>query len=98
MSSETVGDHVLRRLREWGVEQVFAYPGDGINGIVAAFGRAGDQPRFVQSRHEEMSAFQAVGYGVPRRGRRAPVAAQRAGPGLPHGRRPAGAHRGDHPE
>ncbi|MCE0762623.1 thiamine pyrophosphate-requiring protein [Pseudonocardia kujensis] len=60
--AETVGDHVLRRLREWGVEQVFAYPGDGINGIVAAFGKADDSPRFIQSRHEEMSAFEAVGY------------------------------------
>jgi pyruvate dehydrogenase (quinone) len=60
--AETVGDQVLARLREWGVEQVFAYPGDGINGLVAAFGRAGDRPAFIQSRHEEMSAFQAVGY------------------------------------
>jgi pyruvate dehydrogenase (quinone) len=60
--AETVGDHVLARLREWGVEQVFAYPGDGINGIVAAFGKANDRPAFIQSRHEEMSAFQAVGY------------------------------------
>jgi pyruvate dehydrogenase (quinone) len=60
--AETVGDYVLRRLREWGVEQVFAYPGDGINGLVAAFGKADDAPRFIQSRHEEMSAFAAVGY------------------------------------
>jgi len=60
--AETVGDQVLARLREWGVEQVFAYPGDGINGIVTAFGRADDRPAFIQSRHEEMSALQAVGY------------------------------------
>lgn len=60
--SQTVGDHLLQRLRDWGVTQVFGYPGDGINGIVSAFGRANDDPRFVQSRHEEMSAFQAVGY------------------------------------
>src|SRR5215213_8267367 len=60
--SETVGDQVLARLREWGVEQVFAYPGDGINGIIAAFGKADDSPSFIQSRHEEMSAFEAVGY------------------------------------
>ena len=42
--------------------QVFGYPGDGINGILGAFSRADDQPRFIQSRHEEMSAFEAVGY------------------------------------
>ncbi|MFC9471724.1 thiamine pyrophosphate-requiring protein [Nocardia sp. NPDC056952] len=60
--SMQVADYVLARLREWGVGQVFAYPGDGINGLVAAFGRAENSPRFVQSRHEEMSAFQATGY------------------------------------
>ncbi|MEU0247937.1 thiamine pyrophosphate-requiring protein [Streptomyces sp. NPDC006235] len=60
--STKVSDHVLERLREWGVEQVFGYPGDGINGLLAAWGRAENEPRFVQSRHEEMSAFQAVGY------------------------------------
>jgi pyruvate dehydrogenase (quinone) len=60
--AQTVGDYVLQRLREWDVQQVFAYPGDGINGLVAAFGKADNQPRFVQARHEEMAAFAAVGY------------------------------------
>lgn len=60
--SHTVADEVLSRLREWGVEYVFGYPGDGINGLVAAFGRSGNDPRFVQARHEEMSAFEATGY------------------------------------
>jgi pyruvate dehydrogenase (quinone) len=60
--SRTVGDHLLERLREWDVEQVFAYPGDGINGIVVGFGKADNVPRFVQTRHEEMAAFAAVGY------------------------------------
>lgn len=60
--AQTVGDYVIQRLRDWGVEQVFGYPGDGINGIIAAFGEADNRPRFVQSRHEEMAAFQAVGY------------------------------------
>src|SRR6478752_7657775 len=58
----TVADRLLERLREWGVEHVFGYPGDGINGILGAFSRAGDRPRFIQARHEEMSALQAVGY------------------------------------
>jgi pyruvate dehydrogenase (quinone) len=60
--STKVSDHILQRLREWGVDHVFGYPGDGINGLLAAWGRAENQPRFVQSRHEEMSAFEAVGY------------------------------------
>ena len=41
--ADTVADVLLARLREWGVAQVFAYPGDGINGLLAAWGRA--QPR-----------------------------------------------------
>ncbi|WP_020672854.1 thiamine pyrophosphate-requiring protein [Amycolatopsis nigrescens] len=60
--SETVADYLLQRLRDWQVPQVFGYPGDGINGLVAAFAKAGNEPRFVQARHEEMAAFQAVGY------------------------------------
>ena len=62
MAAPTVADYLLERLRAWDVEAVFAYPGDGINGILAAWGRADNQPKFVQSRHEEMSAFEAVGY------------------------------------
>lgn len=60
--TSTVADRLLQRLLEWDVEQVFGYPGDGINGILGAFSRAGDRPRFIQSRHEEMSAFEAVGF------------------------------------
>src|SRR5205807_5472913 len=62
MSKHEVGDYLLERLRAWGVQHVFAFPGDGINGILAAWGRADNQPVFIQSRHEEMSAFEAVGY------------------------------------
>jgi pyruvate dehydrogenase (quinone) len=62
MSKQEVGDNLLERLRAWDVRHVFAYPGDGINGILAAWGRADNQPMFIQSRHEEMSAFEAVGY------------------------------------
>ena len=62
MSKQEVSDYLLERLRTWGVEHVFGYPGDGINGILAAFGRADNKPMFIQSRHEEMSAFEAVGY------------------------------------
>ncbi len=58
----TVADYVLERLRDWDVDKVFAYPGDGINGLLGAFGRADDDPAFIQARHEEMAAFEAVGY------------------------------------
>ncbi|WKG02699.1 thiamine pyrophosphate-requiring protein [Mycolicibacterium sp. HK-90] len=61
--SQTVAEFVLDRLRQWDVPQVFGYPGDGINGLVAAFGK--DQsagPQFIQTRHEEMAALAATGY------------------------------------
>ncbi|AZM56678.1 thiamine pyrophosphate-requiring protein [Streptomyces sp. WAC 01529] len=80
--SVKVADHILERLRAWGVEQVFGYPGDGINGLLAAWGRAEDQPRFVQSRHEEMSAFEAVGYA--KFGKRLGVCVATSGPGAIH--------------
>jgi len=60
--STTVGDYVLQRLRDWGVEKVFGYAGDGINGLLSAWQKAENQPRFIQARHEEMAAFEAVGY------------------------------------
>src|SRR5690348_8588263 len=60
--AQQVADVVLSRLRDWGVRQVFGFPGDGINGLLAAWGRAEDNPQFVQARHEEMAAFSATGY------------------------------------
>ncbi|MFJ3653106.1 thiamine pyrophosphate-requiring protein [Streptomyces nigra] len=80
--STTVADHILERLRAWGVEHVFGYPGDGINGLLAAWGRAENRPRFVQSRHEEMSALQAVGYA--KFSGRVGVCAATSGPGAIH--------------
>ncbi|HEY7047954.1 MAG TPA: thiamine pyrophosphate-requiring protein [Jatrophihabitantaceae bacterium] len=60
--AQTVADVVLERLRAWDIRQVFGYPGDGINGLLAAWGRADNDPQFVQARHEEMAAFEAVGF------------------------------------
>lgn len=77
-----VSDYVLQRLREWEVEYVFAYPGDGINGLLAAWGRADNRPRFVQARHEEMAAFEAVGYA--KFSGRIGVCAATSGPGAIH--------------
>jgi pyruvate dehydrogenase (quinone) len=80
--AQTVADYLLSRLREWDVEHVFAFPGDGINGLLGAFGRADNQPQFVQSRHEEMSAFEAVGYA--KFSGKVGVCAATSGPGAIH--------------
>ena len=79
---QQVSDYLLQRLREWGVETVFAYAGDGINGLLAAWGRAEDRPRFIQPRHEEMAAFAAVGYA--KFTGRVGVCAATSGPGAIH--------------
>jgi pyruvate dehydrogenase (quinone) len=79
----TVADYSLERRREWGgVGQVFVSPGDGINGLVAARGRAESMPQFVQSRHEEMSAFEAVGFA--KFSGKVEVCAATSGPGAIH--------------
>jgi pyruvate dehydrogenase (quinone) len=80
--SQTVADFLLSRLREWNVRQVFGFPGDGINGLLAAWGRADDDPQFVQARHEEMAAFEAVGFA--KFGGGVGVCAATSGPGAIH--------------
>ena len=60
--SMTVGDFLLQRLSQWGVQRVYGYPGDGINGIMGAFGRSRNGIRFVQARHEELAAFMACAH------------------------------------
>jgi pyruvate dehydrogenase (quinone) len=62
--SQTVGDYLLDRLTTWGVNRIYGYPGDGINGLMGAFERSsnGKRPQFIQVRHEEMAAFMACGH------------------------------------
>jgi len=62
--SQTVSDFLLDRLATWGVERIYGYPGDGINGIIGAFERSSDgqRPQFTQVRHEEMAAFMACAH------------------------------------
>ncbi len=57
----TVSDYMLERLSAWGIRRAYGYPGDGINGLVGAFGRT-DAVEFIQARHEEMAAFMACGH------------------------------------
>ena len=57
--SQTVGAYLLQRLHENGIERVYGYPGDGINGIIGGFHEHGDDVEFVQVRHEEIAAFAA---------------------------------------
>ncbi|MEY9182913.1 pyruvate dehydrogenase (quinone) [Bradyrhizobium sp. USDA 326] len=60
--SQTVSDFIVQRLHQWGVRDIFGYPGDGINGVFGAMNRAEGRIGFVQARHEEMAAFMATAY------------------------------------
>src|ERR671939_1451788 len=53
---------ILDRLTKWGVKRVYGYPGDGINGLLGAFHKVGDELEFVQTRHEEIAAFAATAH------------------------------------
>jgi pyruvate dehydrogenase (quinone) len=61
---ELTADFALRRLRDWGIERIYGYPGDGINAFLGALDRAEEHggPQFIQARHEEMAAFMACGH------------------------------------
>jgi pyruvate dehydrogenase (quinone) len=60
--SVSVSDFLIQRLNEWGIRRIYGFPGDGINGIIGAIGRAGGKVQYVQVRHEEMSAFMACAH------------------------------------
>ncbi|GAB3012661.1 thiamine pyrophosphate-requiring protein [Bowmanella dokdonensis] len=60
--SKSVADFLVERLTKWGVNRVFGYPGEGINGILGALDKHQDSIRFIQARHEEMAAFMACAH------------------------------------
>jgi pyruvate dehydrogenase (quinone) len=63
MSAPNVSVFMLQRLRAWGVQRIYGYPGDGTNGLNLAFHEVGDEIEFVQVRHEELAAFAACAHG-----------------------------------
>lgn len=58
----TAADVMIETLIDWGVEVIFGFPGDGINGIFESIRTHADKINFVQVRHEEAAAFMATGY------------------------------------
>jgi pyruvate dehydrogenase (quinone) len=60
--AKTISDLIVERLIEWGVDTIFGFPGDGVDGFFEALRTHQDKLRFVQVRHEEAAAFAAVGY------------------------------------
>jgi pyruvate dehydrogenase (quinone) len=62
MSTPNVSGFMLERLKAWGVERIYGYPGDGSNGLNLAFHELGEEIEFVQVRHEELAAFAACAH------------------------------------
>jgi pyruvate dehydrogenase (quinone) len=60
--AKTVADKLVERLMAWGVDTVFGFPGDGINGVFEALRTHQEKIKFIQVRHEEAAAFAACGY------------------------------------
>src|SRR4051812_41532225 len=56
----TVAHFALERLKQHGVDRVFGYPGDGINGFLGALHES--ELEFIQTRHEEIAAFAATAH------------------------------------
>ncbi|HEY3741803.1 MAG TPA: thiamine pyrophosphate-dependent enzyme [Bryobacteraceae bacterium] len=60
--AKTTAELLVGRLIEWGVDTIFGFPGDGVNGIFEALRTNQEKIRFIQVRHEEAAAFAACGY------------------------------------
>jgi pyruvate dehydrogenase (quinone) len=58
----TVSEFLIDRLIAWGVRRIYGYPGDGINGIIAALHAREGAIDFIQVRHEEQAAFMACAH------------------------------------
>ncbi len=53
---------IVERLVEWGVDTIFGFPGDGVDGFFESLRTHRDTLRFIQVRHEEAAAFAACAY------------------------------------
>jgi pyruvate dehydrogenase (quinone) len=65
MSSMTVSDYVIQRIKAWGVTRVFGYPGDGIGAFDGALGTAdrdGEGLDYIRPTHEEICALMATAH------------------------------------
>jgi pyruvate dehydrogenase (quinone) len=60
--STAVGQFVIQRIYEWGVNRIYGYPGDGINGILSGLEKEKDKVQLIQTRHEETAALMACAH------------------------------------
>jgi pyruvate dehydrogenase (quinone) len=79
---KTVSDFVVERLRTWGVNRIYGYPGDGINGVIGALRRTEGAIDFVQVAHEELASLMACAHS--KFGGNVGVCLSTGGPGAIH--------------
>ena len=60
--AKQISDLIVERLIEWGVDTIFGFPGDGVDGFFESLRTHQKELKFIQVRHEEAAAFAAVGY------------------------------------
>lgn len=60
--AQQVADLIVERLLAWGVDTIFGFPGDGVDGFFESLRTHQEKLQFIQVRHEEAAAFAAVGY------------------------------------
>jgi len=60
--AKTTADFMLERLTDWGVQNIYGYPGDGIGSTLKALEKSIERFTFVQARHEEEAAFMACAH------------------------------------
>jgi pyruvate dehydrogenase (quinone) len=60
--TQTTAETLVDRLRQWGVDTIFGFAGDGIGEILEVLRRDGGGMRFITVRHEESAAFAACAY------------------------------------
>lgn len=60
--AKQIADLIIERLIEWGVDTIFGFPGDGVDGFFESLRTHQKELKFIQVRHEEAAAFAAVGY------------------------------------
>ena len=53
---QNVAEFILNRLNEWGVDKIYGYPGDGINGLLGAFHKV-EKPEWTDTVGAAFEAF-----------------------------------------
>jgi glyoxylate carboligase len=55
--AKQISDLIVERLIEWGVDTIFGFPGDGVDGFFESLRTHQDKLKFIQVRHEEAAAL-----------------------------------------